>query len=338
MQNVFGLAEMRRRLTGYSVSIAISAVANLRIADFLSERPMTSAELAGLSGSDEQFLRRLLQFLASEQVFEELEGDVFALTEQSRWLRSDVPGSLRPRAVFAACALNWMAWGSLLGSVKTGKSAIQLTFGETLFDHLKSHPTDANVFNTFMAEQTAASVESILSAYSFSGLREIVDVGGGHGALVAGVLRSYADLRGVLFDTPEVVASAAPFLDRAGVIDRCRLMGGDFFNEMPTGSDLYALKFILHDWPDADCIRILENCAHAMASEGRVLIIEHILPEESGPSFARFMDMNMLVLTSGGRERTRQEFTQLLKAAGLRLQRLVPTEIGLYVIECVALA
>jgi orsellinic acid C2-O-methyltransferase len=252
MQNVIGLAEMRRRLTGYSVSIAISAVANLRIADFLSERPMTSAELAGLSGSDEQFLRRLLQFLASEQVFEELEGDVFALTEQSRWLRSDVPGSLRPRAVFAGCALNWMAWGSLLGSVKTGKSAIQLTFGETLFDHLKSNPTDANVFNTFMAEQTAASVESILSAYSFSGVREIVDVGGGHGALVAGVLRSYADLRGVLFDTPEVVASAAPFLDRAGVIDRCRLMGGDFFNEMPTGSDLYALKFILHDWPDAE--------------------------------------------------------------------------------------
>jgi hypothetical protein len=336
MQSGSGLAEVRRLLTGFSVSIAISAVANLRIADFLSDGPMTTSDLARLSGSDEQFLRRVLRYLASEQVFEEQAGDIFALTERSQWLRSNVPGSLQPRAVFAGSALNWMAWGSLLQSIKIGKSAMQLAFGETLFDHLKGHPDDANIFNTFMAEQTAASVEAILSAYSFAGIREVVDVGGGHGALVAGVLQSYADLRGILFDTPEVVASAAPLLTRAGVTDRCKVMSGDFFDAVPTGADLYALKFILHDWSDTHCIQILRNCAHAMASGGRVLVVEHVVPEESGPSFSKFMDINMLVLTTGGQERTRQEFIRLFAAAGLQLQRLVPTAIGLCLLECVS--
>jgi len=133
-----------------------------------------------------------------------------------------------------------------------------------------------------------------------------------------------------------VVATALPLLERAGVTDRCKGIGGDFFEALPAGADLYALKFILHDWPDADCIRILKNCRQAMATGGRVLVVEHVVPEESGPHFSKFMDVNMLVLTAGGRERTRQEFTQLLAAAGLQLRELASTAIGVCVLECVS--
>jgi spermidine synthase len=338
MQSESSRAEMGRLVVGFSVSIAVSAVAELRIADHLANGPKTAYDLARLSGADEHFLRRVLRYLASEGVFAEQAGDVFALTDRSQWLRSDVAGSLRPRAAFSGSALSWTAWGRLLDAVRTGTSAFRLAYGQGLFDHARSHPDAAATFNAFMAEQTAASVRAVLEAYSFAGVRDMVDVGGGHGALVAGVLRAHADLRGVLFDLPEVVATARPWLERAEVADRCRAIGGDFFEAVPTGADLYALKFILHDWPDAECVRILRNCRQAMAPGGRVLIVEHVVPEVSGPHVARFMDINMLVMTSGGRERTRHEFAQLLAAAGLRLQAVAPTTVGLCVLEGLALS
>jgi predicted O-methyltransferase YrrM len=335
MQSEASLAEMRRLVCGFSVSIAVSAVADLGIADYLSDGPKTASDLARLSGADQHFLRRVLRYLASEGVFAEQDGGLFALTERSRWLRSDVPGSLRPRAVFTGSAMSWSAWGSLLESLKTGASGIQVALGQSLFEYVKSHPEAAERFNTFMAEQTTASVEALLAAYRFDGVRELVDVGGGRGALIAGVLRAYPGLRGILFDQPEVVATARPLLDRAGVADRCEVVGGDFFKVLPAGGDVYALKFILHDWPDQECIRILKNCRQAMTTGGRVLVVEHVVPEDSGPHFSKFMDMAMLVLSPGGRERTQQEFTELLTAAGLQLRRLVPTAVDLCALECV---
>jgi orsellinic acid C2-O-methyltransferase len=326
--------EMQRLISGFSVTIALSAVADLGIADYLSEGPQTTADLARLTGVDEQALGRVLRYLASEGVFKEYDGDAYALTERSGWLRSDVPGSLRSRAIFAGSSLNWTSWGYLLETVKTGRSGVQVAFGETLFDHLRSHADAAATFNKFMADQTAASVEALVRAYSFAGVRELVDVGGGRGALVAGVLQAYPELRGILFDTPEVVTTAHPLLDRAGVADRCQVIGGDFFEELPAGADLYALKFILHDWPDAECIRILQNCRRAMASGGRVLIVEHCIPEGGGPDFSKFMDMNMLVLSPGGRERSENDFAQLVAAAGFELQGSVATIIGLWALTC----
>lgn len=332
-----GFSEMRHLICGFSITIAISAVAELGIADLLSEGPKTSSDLARASGADESVLRRVLRFLASEGVFEEQDGDAFALTECSQWLRADMQGSLRPRAVFTGSVLNWMAWGGLLQSVKTGTSGVEIAFGETLFDYVKNHPAAATVFHTFMADQTAASVEAVLGAYDFAGVREFVDVGGGRGALVAGVLQTHADLHGTLFDIPEVVATAGPLLERAGVADRCKIVGGNFFDEVPAGADLYALKFVLHDWPDSDCIRILQSCRRAMTPGARVLIIEHVVPEEHGSHFAKFMDLNMLILTSGGRERTQNEFTQLLAAAGFQLRRSAPTAIDICALEYVLL-
>lgn len=336
MQSNSSLIEMRRLISGFSLSIAISAIAELGIADHLADGPQSSAKLAQLCGADEQFLRRVLRYLASEGVFEEQNSDVYALTEKSAWLKSNVPGSLRPRAVFLGSEMNWIAWGKLLQAIKAGTSGVQVAFHQCIFDYLRSHPQVGSMFNTFMAQQTATSVEALLAAYDFTGVRQMVDVGGGHGALVAGVLQTYPDLQGVLFDLPEVVANADNVLEGSGIRDRCTIVAGDFFEKVPADSDLYALKFILHDWSDAECIRILQNCREAMAPSGRVLVIEHVVPDESGPQFAKFLDIHMLVLTSGGRERNRQEFMELFAAAGLQLKRMVPTPIGLYALECVS--
>lgn len=330
-----GVADMRRLLVGFSITIGISAVAELGIADHLAERPRTAAELARLTGTNEGFLRRLLRYLSSEGVFEERDGDLFALTERSHWLRSEVPGSLRARAVYTGSAMSWMAWGSMVECLKTGKSGFLAAFGEDIFDHLREHPKPAATFNAFMAAQTAASSAAILAAYSFAGVREMVDVGGGHGALIAGVLRANTGMRGILFDMPQVIATAGPALEKAGIADRCRAVGGDFFAAVPHGADLYAIKFILHDWPDDQCIAVLRNCRKAMASGGKVLVVEHVVPDSHGPHIAKFMDINMMINTSG-QERTERQFTQLFAAAGLRLQRIVPTPIDLNLLECVA--
>lgn len=336
MQPPAGIGEMRRLLLGFSVTIGISAVAELGIADHLAERPRTAAELARLTGTNEEFLRRLLRYLASEGVFEERDGDLFALTERSHWLRSEVPGSIRARAVYTGSAMSWMAWGSMLECLKTGQSGFLAAFGQDIFDHMREDPKSAATFNAFMAAQTAASGAAILDAYSFAGVREMVDVGGGHGALIAAVLRANPEMRGILFDMPEVISTAGPALEKAGVADRCRTVSGDFFSSsVPAGADLYALKFILHDWPDDKCIAILRNCRGAMAPGAKVLIVEFVVPENPGPHVAKFMDINMMINTSG-RERTERQFAQLLAAAGLRLQRIVPTAIELCLLECVA--
>jgi len=336
MPNESSLGEMRHLLCGFAATATISAVVNLGIIDHLSERPRTASELARLTATNEEFLRRVLRYLASEGVFSEQEGDLFALTDLSYWLQSGVPGSLQPRASFVGRTVSWTAWGKLIQSLKTGKSGVQEAFGHTLFEFAKSDPDTAATFDAYMAAQTKASIEAVLNAYSFADVRELVDVGGGRGALLAGILQAHPGVRGILFDLPEVTATAFPLFERAGVSERCKIVSGSFFDQALPGADAYAIKFILHDWSDDDSIRILSNCRQAMAAGGRVLIIEHVMPEISVPDFARFMDMNMLVLTEGGRERTKREFSHLLAAAGLELRTATPTPIGLWVLEGVA--
>lgn len=334
MQSDAGFSEMRHLICGFSITIAIAAVTELGIVDRLADGPKAITDLATATGADADALERVMRYLASEGVFDE-DGNAFVLNDRSRWLRTGTPGSLRPRAIFAGSALNWTAWGSFLQSVRTGESALQAAFGKSLFEYLKDHPADATTFNTFMADQTATSVDAILQSFDFTGVREFVDIGGGRGALVSGVLQAYPTLQGVLFDLPQVVATVAPLLRQAGVADRCKPIGGSFFEGVPANADLYALKFVLHDWPDAECIRILKNIRQAMTVDARLLIIEHVVPTTRGPHFAKFMDMNMLALTAGGRERTEAAFARLLAEAGLTPRRMVPTAIDIAVLECI---
>ena len=272
MEDRTGYHEMRRLVGGFATSIAISTVTELGIPDLLAKGPRSVADLASQVGANEDFLRRVLRYLAGEGVFAEQPGDGFALTPKSEWLRSDVPGSLRPRAVFIGNGASWTAWGKLLSAMRSGRPAFHEAFGETVFDYAARHPEAAASFHRFMADQTASSVKALLGAYDFSGVRQLVDVGGGRGALVAGVLARYPAMHGILFDMPAVVAGASPTL--AGLGERCQAIGGSFFERVPDGADAYAIKFVLHDWTDVDCLRILRNCRKAMAPGGRVLVIE----------------------------------------------------------------
>jgi hypothetical protein len=331
-----GFEQMRRQICGFSITMAIAAIAQLGIPDRLAAGPRRPEDLAAQVGAHPEFLSRTLAFLASEGVLELRPDGAFGLNERSRWLRSDVEGSLAPRAIYSGAPVSWKAWGAFAAALASGRSGFEEAFGKPMFAYLPEDPGSAAIFNRFMTGQTAASVAAFLAAYDFTGLRLLVDVGGGRGALVAGVLAAYPELNGMLLDMPQVIEGAGAVMDASGVRERCRLVGGDFFAGVPEGGDAYVLKFVLHDWNDERCVTILEGCRRAMAPGGRVLVMEHIVPDQQGPHIARFMDLNMMMMTDGGRERTEAAYAALLARAGLALRRSFPTPIGVSVLEAFA--
>jgi SAM-dependent methyltransferase len=317
---------------GYRLSQALHVAAQLRIADLLSDGAKDVAQLAHVAGAHAPSLRRLLRVLASEGVFVETAPDRFELTPLAALLRSDVPDSLRERAVFDGEECNWRAWGQLLHSVTTGAPAFAHAHGAGLFEYLAAHPAAGAAFDRLMAEQTAPMARAVAGAYDFADLETIVDVGGGHGVLVATILAANPDLRGILFDQPHVVAAAGPILEAAGVAGRCAIVAGDFFAAVPEGGDACLLKFVLHDWDDERARRILQNCRRALPASGRLLVVECLVPPANESGYARYLDLNMLVLASG-RERSEQEYATLFAAAGFALARIVPTRADISVIE-----
>ncbi len=322
-----------RLIVGYRVSQALCVAAKLGIADLLSDGPRHIDDLAAATGTHARSLYRLLRVLASEGVFTEQGDGRFALTPVAESLRSDVAGSLRTRAMFDGMPGAWGAWGALLHSVRSGESAIEHSSGQDFFGYLKSHPDEAKIFNEVMAAQTSAAARAILEAYDFSKIGMLVDVGGGVGALLAAILQACPSMRGVLFDQRQVVANAQSRLNATGVLGRCETVGGNFFESVPAGGDAYILKHILHDWDEHNCQRILKNCRHAMAKEGRLLVIEILIPPGNEPHYGKFLDLQMLVLTSGGRERTQAEYRELFASAGFALSRVVPTKSDVFLIE-----
>ena len=226
----------------------------------------------------------------------------------------------------------YSAWGGLLQSVRTGDTAFDQIFGMTLFEYTGANPEAAAVFNEAMADSTLMAARVVAGAYDFSQAETIVDVGGGTGAFLAGILRANPQSRGVLFDQPNVVAGSDGLLASAGVADRCDVVGGDFFETVPVGGDIYILSWIIHDWDDARSLTVLRNCRRAMGDDARLLVIEQVVPPGNDPSLSKLYDLHMLVL-SGGRERSEDEYRDLLAASDLRLARVIPTGIPRSVIE-----
>jgi hypothetical protein len=278
---------------------------------------------------------RLLRALASLEVLAQTGDGRFEATPLSEQFRQDVP-SIGPYARFVTGPESWRAWGELLEAVRTGETAFELVYGMGLFDYGREHPELGRIFNQAMTSFNVAVAEEIVDAYDFSRFGRIVDVGGGQGLLLAAILRRHPSARGMLFDLPQVVEQAKEVLEGAGVADRCDLVGGDFFQEVPSGGDAYVLKVVIHDWDDERARRILSNCRKAMGSEGRLLVVERVIPERLEPTFVdqrgTLMDLNMLVL-AGGRERTEGEFKELFESAGFELREVFPTPSGLNVIE-----
>ncbi len=327
-------AALRRLIVGQRLTQALHVAASLRIADRLAGGPLAAADLARAAGADAAALARVLGLLASEGVFAATDDGRFALTPLGAALRSDVADSLWSRALTEGEPWNWLAWGNLLGAVLTGTTAFERTHGVPLFEYLERHPEANATFNELMAAQTRAWTPAIVGALDLAGVATVVDVGGGHGALAAAVLGANPGLRAIVFDRPHVAAGAAAVLAAAGVAERCAVEAGDFFQAVPRG-DCYLLKHILHDWDDARCLAILRNCRGAAAEGARLIAIEVLLAPGNRPDYGRYLDVNMLVLT-GGRERSAEEYGALFRAAGFAPSRVVPTRSEVKLIEAVA--
>ena len=306
------------------MSQAIYVVATLGIADLLKDGPRGNDELARATETHAATLYRVLRFLAGVGLFREVGPRRFALTTLGAGLRSDLPGSISAMALMLLDPSNWQPWGQLLHSVRTGETAFRHVHGLDYFDYQAAHPDVAATFNAAMTSTTARSGTAITEAYDFSGIRRLVDVGGGHGLLLATVLQAYPAMRGVLFDRPEVVVGAAAVLEEAGVADRCEIVGGNFFADVPPGGDAYMLRQIIHDWDDARAAAILANCRRAMQEPGRLLVVERrIAPDYRQALPELHVDLEMLV-NVGGLQRTDAEYGTLFAATGFRLTKIVP--------------
>jgi hypothetical protein len=224
----------------------------------------------------------------------------------------------------------------IIETVKTGKPGLDVAYGMGLFDFLAGHPDLAQQFEAAMADRTAAFAPSVAAGYDFAPMRTVADIGGGNGTLLAAILRAHGHLRGVLFELPSMVGGAAEVLRAEGILDRCEIVEGDFFHGIPAGAEAYILANVLHDWDDSDSVRVLRACRQAMAVDGRVLVVERLLPDDPADALPVLLsDLTMLVVT-GGRERTTPEYGQLMAEAGLRLARVQSVAPPYGVIEGVA--
>jgi hypothetical protein len=320
---------------GALVSQAISVIARLGVADTLASGPRQVDEIAGLVGAHGPALYRMLRALGDVGVVTELENRQFVLTPLGELLRSDVPGSLRGWATMVGMPFHRYPWTDLYETVRTGKSAFDRVHGKEVFEYLGEHPEDAAIFDAAMTSMSTAETASIVKAYDFSRFRTIVDVGGGRGGLLAAILSANPHLEGVLFDVATVVAESGDELSGAEVVDRCQVVSGDFFESVPEGGDAYLLSNIIHDWDDDRAAQILGRCRAAMRDFACVLLAEVVLPEGREPSMGKLVDLEMLVMTSGGRQRTEAEFRVLLGRVGLRLTRIVPSAGTVSLVEAV---
>ena len=310
--------ELRRMVEGYQVSQAIHVAAALGIADLLAHTSLTHDELAAATGTHPPTLYRLLRALASVAILHELEGRRFELAPLGQPLRSDVPNSVTGWAAFIGRPYYWQAWSGLLHSVRSGENAFAHVHGTDVWTYRSTRPEESAVFDRAMTTLSRRANAALLAAFDFGAMQTIVDVGGGNGALLAAVLAAHPEASGVLFDQPHVVSGASALLERAGVAERCRTVGGSFFESVPPGADAYVLRAVIHDWDDDTSIRILSVVRRALADNSRVLIIERVVAPPNEGRDVKFSDLNMLV-GPGGRERTQDEFAALLEASALRL-------------------
>jgi hypothetical protein len=277
-------------------------------------------------------LYRLLRALASVGVFNEEDDRRFALAPLGDGLRSDAAEPVAPWARFIGRPYHWRSWGDLLYSVQTGETASQHAHGMSQWDYGARHPEERDVFDAAMTGMSRRQAVALLAAYDFGSFSRIVDVGGGQGAFLAAVLTKYPATRGVRFDQPDVVAHAEPILRAAGVADRCEVVGGSFFEDVPGGGDAYVLKGVVLNWGDEEAVAILRACRRAMGQTGSLLVIEPVVGPPNEGALEKFADLIMLVVP-GGQARTREELAALFLSAGFRLGGVTATGSEVSIVE-----
>lgn len=322
VQRVFQL------MTGHMISGAVQVVARLGIADRLAAAPRSADDLARETGVNADALYRVLRSLASVGLFEEVSPRTFRNTAAEA-LRE---GPLRALALWLTHPFNVRAHTNTMHSVKTGESAVPATYGMGAFEYLAEHPDVSQEFNNAMTGLSTVIIGAVLEAYDFSGIGTLVDVAGGHGAILTAILQRYPRMKGILFDVDHVIEGAKAKIAAQGLSDRCSTESGDFFRAVPAGGDAYLMKHIIHDWYDDKAATILRNIRAVLPQEGRLILLESVIPPGNEPAFGKILDLEMLVMP-GGKERTEAEFRQLFDTSGFTLTRIVPTKSPLCVIE-----
>jgi SAM-dependent methyltransferase len=329
-------AVMWEMITGYRVSQITRVAAALSLAEHCADGPVSAEQLARLESADADATARFLRACASLGLVEHVAGQGFAATPLLMALHGDAPGSLRGFALSLPARGHWLPWGQLLEAVRTGEQQAPGTLGLELFDYYATAPDEAAAFTDGLRGMTSVAGAAAAQVIDTEGVSLAVDVGGASGDLLHELMRVNPELSGVVFDLPYAVPDAAAAAVRNQLTDRLLVASGDFFEEVPSGGDLYLLRYVLHDWDDEKCVRILENCRRAMRPGGRILVLEMILGAIGRePGVVPSQDLNMLVLF-GGRERTVGQFDELFSAAGLRRTAVRETDSPLCVVEAVA--
>lgn len=308
-------------LGGFLRTQALHTVAVLGVADIVGDAPVTVEELAAQVQANPSSLHRVLRLLASSGIFSEAAPGAFVSTPLSDGLRTDTPLSVRHMAMFQGSD-TYLAAAQMLQAVQTGQPTAEAVFGMSFFEHLASDPVRDAVFNQAMGGGAGARAAAAVD-FDWSGSSVVADIGGGNGSLLIGVLGAHEHLNGVVFDQPHVVAQAQPMIEAARLTERCATVGGDFFTDALPAADVYVLAQILHDWDDAQALTILRNCRRSIAHGGRLLLLEQVMPDGDTPSYAKLLDLIMLVLL-GGKERTESEWRVLLHAGGFELLEITP--------------
>ncbi|MDA0165032.1 acetylserotonin O-methyltransferase [Solirubrobacter ginsenosidimutans] len=308
--------DLLRLINGYQLSQAIHVAATLGIADRLAGGARDAEDLAVATDAHAPALYRLLRALAAVGILHEDADHRFALTPLGEGLRTDVPDSAAGWAAFIGRPYHWSAWSQLLHSVRTGENAFAAVHGVDVWTYRAEHPEESGIFDAAMTALAARVTASVLAAYDFGQFEVVADIGGSRGTLLAAILAHHPHLRGILFDRPGVVAGV-------DLGERCRIVGGSFFEAVPGGADAYILKSVLHDWDDETSVAILQSIRRAAPAGSAVLILERRLGPPNAEPAGKLSDLNMLVAT-GGRERTRDEYARLLEAAGYGLVSETP--------------
>jgi SAM-dependent methyltransferase len=319
-------------LDGYRSTALLYLTAKLGIADLLANGPRSSSELTEVLGAHEPYLHRVLRGLAAFGVCKESPEGLFELTGLGRSLQTGKPDSLRGLAILCGEEFT-SAWLGLVHSVMSGETAFDHVFGMSQWEHRKQHTVLDHNFNVWLKSMANRVAVDLLKVHDFSPYHVILDAGGGHGALIAAILKAHPAATGILFDQPHVIAGALPLVEAEGIVSRCRIVGGSFFEGIPGGIDACILKSVIHDWDDERSLAILKNCRKALNENGKLLLIEHVLPAgvDNDPRVI-LIDLHMMAVT-GGRERTEDEFRALCEAAGFIIVSMIPIKYGYKLIE-----
>ncbi|TDQ54243.1 methyltransferase [Actinorugispora endophytica] len=324
---------MIQMMTGYWVTQVVRTAAELRIADHVAHGEATAAQIAEAESLDPSATFRFLRACASLGLLTCADGHRFAGTPLLATLRSDSPRSLRDLALWGGAESHWLPWGRLADAVRTGGSSTEAAFGAPFFDWISGNPREAEVFTNAITAMTDGLAHQLTSVIDVKDAGTVVDVGGAGGNLVQTIMGKHTGLTGVVLDLPHVAAEAEASARRLGVQDRFSFVGGDFFEGVPAG-DLHLLKFVLHDWDDESCVRILRNCRASLSPSGRILVMELLIADVGRPGLEPLMDLNMMVLAPG-RERSLDEYRGLFERAGLRFVGTTRSDSLVTVLEAV---